>query len=155
MIDYLEIGVAQGDHAEKLMVDEHIRYVGVDKWEWDTTLENEKNKLANWDSQDKWDEVYQKVLERLEPYGNRAKIIRGCTRNVLPTLNKKFDVIYVDGDHSYEGAKKDLELSLPLLKNWASKMIVDDLHYTEVKKAFNEFVKENEVEYKGNTIWLR
>lgn len=153
MLDYLEIGVAQGKHAEKLMVDKHIRYVGVDMWKC-VELENEVNKNKNWNTQEKWDEVYESVLERLKPYGNRIQIIRGDSKEVLPTLTQKFDRIYIDGDHSYQGAKKDMELSLPLLKE-NGRIEVDDLHYKEVRQAFNEFVKENNLEHKGNEIWQR
>jgi len=133
MLDYLDIGVAQGEHAEMLMVDERIRYVGVD--------------MLN--------EVDESVLERLKPYGNRIEIITINPKEVLPTLTQKFDRIYINGDHSYEGAKKDMELSLPLLKNWSSRIVVDDLNYKEVRQAFDEFVKENNLEHKGNEIWQR
>ena len=154
MKKYLEIGVAMGKHMLEILRDKNVRYVGVDKWEYDTTLEYEKRKLENWNSQDKWDEVYKEVLKKVEPYKDRASIIRGSSPDVLPTLVDKFDFIYVDGDHSYKGAKKDLELSLPLL-NEGGKIIVDDLGYPTVRRAFNEFVKENNVEYKGDTIWQR
>lgn len=152
MIKYLEIGVAQGKHMLEILRDENVEYVGVDKWEYDTTMEHEKAKINNWNSQDKWDKVYQLVLEKLEPYKDRATIIRGSSFDILPTLKDKFDIIYVDGDHSYEGAKKDLELSLQLLKE-GGKIIVDDLHYSSVKKAFNEFVEEQDLQHNRDTIW--
>ena len=153
MIDYLEIGVAQGKHMLEILRDKNVRYVGVDRWEC-VPLKHEHNKMRNWDTQEKWDEVYKSVLQKVEPYKNRASIIRGNSVDVVPTLVNKFDIIYVDGDHSYEGAKKDLELALTKLKeNGVIK--VDDLHYSDVKKAFKEFVEENDVEYKGDKIWLR
>ena len=150
MIDYLEIGVAQGMHMLEILRDKNVRYVGVDRWEC-VPLENEVNKMKNWDTQEKWDEVYKSVLKKVEPYKNRASIIRGSSVDVLPTLVGKFDIIYVDGDHSYKGAKKDLELSLPLLKE-NGKIIVDDLHYPSVRQAFYEFVSENDVISKGDEI---
>lgn len=152
-MDYLEIGVAQGEHAEEVLRNKEINYIGIDMWKC-VPLENEINKMKNWNTQDKWDVVYQSVLKRLEPFGKRAKIIRGSSFDILPTLDTLFDIIYVDGDHSYKGAKKDLELSLPLLKQ-GGKIIVDDLHYKEVRQAFQEFVQENNVQHKGDTIWHR
>jgi len=124
MKKYLEIGVAMGKHMLEILRDKNVRYVGVDKWEYDTTLEYEKRKLENWNSQDKWDEVYKEVLKKVEPYKDRASIIRGSSPDVLPTLVDKFD-------------------------------IVDDLGYPTVRRAFNEFVKENNVQHKGDTIWQR
>lgn len=153
MIDYLEIGVAQGKHMLDILRNKKVRYVGIDRWEC-VPLENERNKMKNWDTQEKWDEVYKSVLKKVEQYKDRASIIRGNSVDVIPTLVNKFDIIYVDGDHSYEGAKKDLELSLPLLKE-GGEIIVDDLHYPEVRKAFREFVEENDVKYKGDKIWQR
>lgn len=150
MIDYLEIGVAQGKHMLEILRDKNVRYVGVDRWEC-VPLKHEPNKMKNWDTQEKWDEVYKSVLQKVEPYKNRASIIRGNSVDVVPTLVNKFDIIYVDGDHSYEGAKKDLELALTKLKeNGVIK--VDDLHYSDVKKAFQEFVEENDVISKGDEI---
>lgn len=38
------------------------------------------------------------------------------SESVLPTFEpQSMDYIHIDGDHSYEGCKKDFELSLPLL----------------------------------------
>lgn len=152
MKNYLEIGVARGKHMLEILRDKNIRYVGVDKWEHDTTLQHEVKKLEEYNTQEKWDGMYKEALLKLEPYKDRASIIRGSSPDVLPTLVDKFDFIYIDGDHSYQGAKKDLELSLPLLKE-GGKIIVDDLQYPSVRRAFNEFVKENDVKHKGDTIW--
>jgi hypothetical protein len=155
MIDYLEIGVAQGENMVRVLQNNPTyNYTGIDRWEC-VPLENEVNKMSNWNTQEKWDEVYNQVLEKAKPFGTRASIIRGNSVDVLPTLKNKFDIIYVDGDHSYEGAKKDIEMSLELLKDENSKIVVDDLHYSSVKRAFNEVIRERELRYKGDTIWQR
>jgi esterase/lipase len=155
MIKYLEIGVAMGEHAEQVLRDRNIYYTGIDQWKYDTTMEHEKNKIKNWNTQEKWDDVYKSVLKKLSKFEDRASIIRGSSRDVVPTLVHKYDVIYVDGDHSYEGAKKDLELSLEVLAE-DGKIIVDDLQYPSVAQAFREFLQENEqLEHKGDTIWRK
>ncbi len=155
MIKYLEIGVALGEHAEQVLRDKDIYYTGIDQWKYDTTMEHEKNKIKNWNTQEKWDDVYKSVLKKLSKFEDRASIIRGSSRDVVPTLVHKYDVIYVDGDHSYEGAKKDLELSLEVLAE-DGKIIVDDLQYPSVAQAFREFLQENEqLQHKGDTIWRR
>ena len=155
MIKYLEIGVAMGEHAEQVLRDRNIYYTGIDQWKYDTTMEHEKNKIKNWNTQEKWDDIYKSVLKKLSKFEDRASIIRGSSRDVVPTLVHKYDVIYVDGDHSYEGAKKDLELSLEVLAE-DGKIIVDDLQYPSVAQAFREFLQENEqLQHKGDTIWRK
>jgi len=144
-----------GEHAEQVLRDRNIYYTGIDQWKYDTTMEHEKNKIKNWNTQEKWDDIYKSVLKKLSKFEDRASIIRGSSRDVVPTLVHKYDVIYVDGDHSYEGAKKDLELSLDVLAE-DGKIIVDDLQYPSVAQAFREFLQENvQLEHKGDTIWRK
>lgn len=56
------------------------------------------------------------------------------------TLNKKFDLIFIDGDHSYEGILNDTKKVLPLLKNDNSIIVwhdyangTEDVRYTTLK----------------------
>jgi len=43
---------------------------------------------------------------------------RGKSENILPLLGKEaFDIIFVDADHTYEPVKKDILLSMPLVKD--------------------------------------
>ncbi len=42
-------------------------------------------------------------------FPGRITMLRGCSREVLPLLQDTFDFVHVDGDHSYEGARFDME----------------------------------------------
>jgi len=144
---YLEIGVAQGDNAVKTLNENpDLYYTGVDQWLYDTSMEHEVKKIQNWNSQKIWDEIYEKVLTKLNPYGDRAKVLRGSSRDILPKMKDTFDTILVDGDHSEEGAYQDMLLSIPLLKKDGT-MIIDDLHYESVRSAITRFI-EYHPEYK-------
>ncbi len=56
-----------------------------------------------------------------------ATHIEGNSRTFdFNSIRKKFDVIFVDGDHSYEGVKSDTRNVLPLLKNENSIIIWHD-----------------------------
>ena len=54
-----------------------------------------------------------------------------------------YDLINVDGDHSFQGALKDCRNCWPLL-NPGGLMLVDDMSFAEVGPAIYEFIKERE-----------
>jgi predicted O-methyltransferase YrrM len=54
-------------------------------------------------------------LQKLKNKGFDTKFIKGNSREVK--LKEKFDVVFIDGDHSYEGVKADVEKYRPLCKH--------------------------------------
>lgn len=80
----------------------------------------------------------------------RIKIYRGCSGDVLDKFpDQYFDWVYIDGNHLYEFAKLDLELSLKKTK--INGFIMGD-DYAEggwwqggVKKAVDEFIQQKQV----------
>ena len=141
-LEILEIGVAQcGTGIQILEKYPNFNYTGVDKWEFDKTLQHEGNKIRNWNSQEKWDGIYQTVLDNTKKFGDRCSIIRECSHEFLPTYNKKFDFIHIDGDHSTEGVYQDLLLCKGLLKPNGI-MWMDDIELSSVKQGVNQFLEE-------------
>ena len=141
-LEILEIGVAQcGTGIQILEEYPNFNYTGVDKWEFDKTLQHEGNKIRNWNSQEKWDGIYQTVLDNTKKFGDRCNIIRECSHEFLPTYNKKFDFIHIDGDHSTEGVYQDLLLCKGLLKPNGI-MWMDDIELSSVKQGVNQFLEE-------------
>lgn len=68
-----------------------------------------------------------KELSKIFPkeWFSLIKFCEGRSQDVLPKLEEKFDMIYVDGDHSYEAVKIDWELC----KDKYNKFILfDDYH---------------------------
>jgi hypothetical protein len=55
----------------------------------------------------------------------------------------QFDLINVDGDHSYEGALKDCRAVWPLL-NVGGIILVDDMSFADVNPAVKAFIRELE-----------
>lgn len=141
-LDILEVGVAQcGTGLHILENYPNFNYTGLDKWEYDTSLQHESNKLRNWNSQEKWDGIYKTVLQNTEKFGERCQIIRECSREFLPTYTKKFDVIHIDGDHSADGVYQDLVLCHSLLKSNGI-MWMDDVEMSSVKQGIDKFLEK-------------
>lgn len=58
-----------------------------------------------------------------------------------------FDLIHIDGDHSYKGAYHDITICLPSLSNNGI-MLIDDYDFIpDVKKAVDRFVHNNSIEF--------
>lgn len=52
--------------------------------------------------------------------------------------NERFDFIFIDGDHSYEGVKKDWEMYSPLINKGGLVVFHDSTGYDSVKKLCDE-----------------
>ena len=72
-------------------------------------------------------------------YLENVYLLRGKTRDILPILKERiFDIIFVDGDHSYEGVLFDLESSYQLLKE-DGYLCMHDYNLEPTKKAIDKF----------------
>ena len=139
----LEIGVAEGNTTIKLLESNPtLQYVGIDPWHWNEEMNKPPHRLA-FKNQEEVDDWYERVLTRLEPFKERSKVIRGFSKDVLLELKDKFDVIHIDGDHTYEGCRWDLYNCSHLLKEGGT-IVVDDVHYWEgCTRAWREFKRDN------------
>ena len=114
------------------------------------------------------DKMFEEVKGRLTAkYGERVKFIRKFSEDALNDIPNNIDFLYIDGNHRYTYALKDLELYYPKVK--ANSYIVgDDAHDIDdsmrnengdvridwepncfghygVVKAFNEFTKKHDL----------
>ena len=72
-------------------------------------------------------EEYVKALCKVFPNElfSYISFMKGTSRDIIPTLNENFDLVYIDGDHSYAGTKLDWEMT----KNKFNKFLLfDDYH---------------------------
>jgi predicted O-methyltransferase YrrM len=104
----LEIGVWRGDTSELLILNSknpNVEYHGIDVFE-DSNDELVKREIAL-----KPDPMAV-VQQRLARVSKRVFLHKGLSKDVYPKLaeaNIKFDLIWIDGGHSYETVKLDFE----------------------------------------------
>lgn len=116
-ISYLEIGTQEGGSAKTAFATGMITHATlIDTWG------KEYGGTNRGDS--------KHVITLLGEDAKRATIITGDSRKVLPTLREKFDLVFVDGDHSPEGCLSDMTLSIGLIVP-GGKMVVDDLNHPQ------------------------
>ena len=91
----------------------------------------------------------------LKNYYKRIKFLKGDSRVILQKLvseNKKFDLILIDGGHSFEVAKSDIQNSLNLM-NSNDIMLIDNLEIKTVKEAINIFLDDNKIEFVSHEMF--
>jgi hypothetical protein len=91
------------------------------------------------------------VSKFLKKFENNIELKKGNSLSILPKTDLKiFDMIFVDGGHSYETVKFELEIILKNIKNNCL-VVCDDYYHQEatgVKKAIDETVRENWCNFK-------
>lgn len=73
------------------------------------------------------DEKFLKALESVFPkdWFSYIELVRGTSEIALPQIEGKFDLVYIDGDHSYSGTKLDWDLTKDRYEKF---MLFDDYH---------------------------
>jgi len=142
----VEVGVLGGEHALKIYNYLNIKNLYlVDPFkEYKDYIHGKIN--TNWD-QKKHDEDYLSVKKKFSKFKN-VEIMRMTSFEASKKFkDKTLDFVYLDGDHSYEAVKLDLQSWYPKLKEFGV-MCGDDYGHISgrgVVKAVNEFAFEKKV----------
>jgi predicted O-methyltransferase YrrM len=74
---------------------------------------------------------------------SRARMFRGFSPQILPEVaaaaGGPFDLVLIDGDHSYHGAVRDANGVLPFMAH-GGYILFHDAFFPDVRKAIDEFV---------------
>lgn len=126
---YLEIGTFQGGSA--LMVGSALDAVGGDGRMYCVDPEP-RISPENW--------------SKIE---HRATLFQGYSPGILNEVaaaaGRRFDLVLIDGDHSYKGAKRDAEGVLPYVAQ-GGYIVFHDSFNPEVRRAIDDFVREHPTE---------
>jgi predicted O-methyltransferase YrrM len=84
---------------------------------------------------------YDEFLSNIRRFGSTVKPLRGTSEEMAKHFKKKIDLLFIDGDHSYDGCRLDIEAWFPHLKHQAF-VVFHDYGWAEgVQKAVREFVQ--------------
>jgi predicted O-methyltransferase YrrM len=76
-------------------------------------------------------------------------------QDFFQNFDKKFDLIYIDGDHSYESVLRDIEQSLSMLVNGGLLSGHDhNSNFPGVIEAVNKIFNSKEVEVFSDSSWI-
>jgi len=115
-----EIGVLNGATATKILEScPNVVHIMIDPWSIVNIDESYKNSGAEEVKQEQawFEENYRVALEDTEPYKDRRRIMRKkSVEAAFEIKDESLDYAFIDGDHSYEGVKRDITLWWPKVK---------------------------------------
>jgi len=91
------------------------------------------------------EQMYDQIVEEFKQF-QHIKVIKSYTSDFLNSLEDEYlDAVYIDADHSYEGVKLDLNLSLKKVKKGGIIMGHDYTYdkFPGVVNAVNQFCENN------------
>jgi predicted O-methyltransferase YrrM len=101
-------------------------------------------------------DTFEEFLRHTRSFGEHIVIMRGKSEDVGQSFPGPVDLLFIDGDHSYEGVSADIRTWLPRVKDGGT-MVLHDYAWAEgVQRAVREFIAPLQRE-KGhvveNTYW--
>ncbi len=72
-------------------------------------------------------------------YAKQIQVHRGFSHEVVGEVPRPVDLLFIDGDHSWEGVTRDLRLYVPLLKEDGILILHDSAH-PPIAQAIREFI---------------
>jgi predicted O-methyltransferase YrrM len=147
----IEIGSFVGE-STVLFAQSFKKVIAIDPFEADYDPQDPTSYLFEFDN------VYQTYLDRITVYSNIQTIIDTSDDAVKELNSETYDFIYLDGLHTYEGVKTDIQNYLPLVKKGG---VIGGHDYTDkiphlvgVYQAVNEMFGTPDKVFKDNS-WIK
>ena len=160
---FLEIGVFHGVTARNVcellyqINKDDFKYIGLDLFEENN--ENINEVIPNNTFTNPFKNIYFKYIKKQNPYSlvsvkdllgkfeENVHLIKGNSNKILKKINmSKIDYVFLDGGHEYNTVRNDLENCIDVI-NKGGTVLCDDYSLVttpDVKKAVDEFIKENQ-----------
>ncbi len=91
-------------------------------------------------------DTYESFLRNTAPLKDWIVPIRSRSEDLAGKFEQPIDLLFLDGDHSYEAVRRDLELWLPKVKQGGTVILHDYGWSDEVKRAARELLVPIQVE---------
>ena len=148
-----EIGVAFGGHSEAILQHTNVsKLYAIDSYRHRPEYDDPMNL-----PQPVFDRLFERTGERLGVFGDRVQQIRLDSVEAADQISEPLDFVYIDGDHSYEGIRADLDAWFPLIREGG---IIAGHDYGQpafpgVKAAADQFFKRFgiTVTHEGKGVW--
>ena len=137
-IKYLEIGSYLGSTFCAAIEGNELEAYAVDNWATDNLQPAENETEIERAS-------YQDFKENAKRYkgDSKVRIINADCKNLVPEdLNSKVNLVFYDGDHSYDGQLESLQIIKDLVEDTFI-LILDDANFAGVVESAEQFVRQN------------
>jgi Methyltransferase domain len=146
----VEVGVWEGDFSQRLLDGLRPRTLHlVDPWQFVPEQESSWYGGARAKSQEDMDKIYEGVMARFAREIADGQVVVSRQPSIVAAENLasgKFEVVYIDGDHTYDAVRADLRAWAPLVAE-DGVLAGDDYGYVGwwdggVHRAVDEFVSQ-------------
>jgi predicted O-methyltransferase YrrM len=139
---YLEIGVHNGSSMSYVLKSSYIKKCyGIDPFE---DLKTNDGSMKHYQEKDKITMTKTLINLNNNNYNNAdIKLFKDYSNNIdLLKIDNDIDIIFIDGDHSYNATKNDYYKFKKVVKSGGF-IVFDDLHQDGPKKVFFEILKND------------
>lgn len=155
-----EVGVWTGKMSQGLLKNnKNLFLYMIDRW----VPPGENDSYYNSDitakrSKEEFNEAYKETVNKVKQYRGRYKIIKKDSIETSKEFeDESLDFVFIDGDHTYEGVKKDINAWFPKVKKGGYICGHDYKKikkYDGLRKAVDEYFGHENTEKKENSTWF-